>query len=227
LIIGNGLIANSFKERYNDDDKVLIFASGVSNSNEQSIDEFYREEILLKEALQSHPSSTFVYFSSCDVLNEHKRKYFIHKLNMEALVKKEAKTFNIIRLPQVVGRTTNKNTIINFLINKIRSSSEFVVWKNASRNFIGVDDVVTIVDYLIGHGIYPNKVSNVASTVQYKILEVITILESFLNKKANYTIVNSEFNLLVDVKPIAFVYSELNIDFEDSYLLKLLHKYYT
>jgi UDP-2-acetamido-2,6-beta-L-arabino-hexul-4-ose reductase len=227
LIIGNGLIANSFKERYKDDDKVLIFASGVSNSNEQSIDQFNREEILLKEALQSNPSSTFVYFSSCDVLNEQKRKYFIHKLNMEALVKKGAKTFNIIRLPQVVGSTTNKNTIINFLINKIKSSSEFIVWKNVSRNFIDVDDVVAIVDYLIGHSIYPNKVSNVASTVQYPILDVITILENFLNKKADYAIENSEFNLLVDVDPLAFVFSELNITFEGGYLLKLLHKYYT
>jgi nucleoside-diphosphate-sugar epimerase len=226
LIIGNGLIANSFKERYKDDDKVLIFASGVSNSNEQSIDEFYREEVLLKEALQSHPSSTFVYFSSCDVLNEQKRKYFIHKLNMEAIVKKEAKKFNIIRLPQVVGKTTNKNTIINFLINKISSSLEFVVWKNASRNFVGIDDLVSIVDYLITNNIYSNKVTPVASPIQYAVLDVIIILEIFLNKKAIYTIENSVFNLLIDVEPISHIFSELNIQFDEGYLLKLLNKYY-
>ena len=41
MVIGNGLIANQFKS-YNNDENILIFASGVSNSSEVNDIEFIR-----------------------------------------------------------------------------------------------------------------------------------------------------------------------------------------
>ena len=46
MIVGNGLIASSFIKHDNDD--VIIFASGVSNSLETNQDKFDREIDLLK-----------------------------------------------------------------------------------------------------------------------------------------------------------------------------------
>ena len=39
MVIGNGMIANAFKQ-YENDDEVIIFASGVSNSKENNDSEF-------------------------------------------------------------------------------------------------------------------------------------------------------------------------------------------
>ena len=34
MVIGNGSIANIFKEEFDNDNSIIIFASGVSNSSE-------------------------------------------------------------------------------------------------------------------------------------------------------------------------------------------------
>lgn len=48
MIVGNGLIAKEFLE-YSNSKNILIFASGVSNSKEERVDEFLREENLLRK----------------------------------------------------------------------------------------------------------------------------------------------------------------------------------
>ena len=50
MIIGNGLIANLFRE--NDRENVVFFASGVSNSLETEKSAFLREENLLRNTSQ-------------------------------------------------------------------------------------------------------------------------------------------------------------------------------
>ena len=42
MVIGNGLVASAFSKYKNDDD-VIIFASGVSNSSTNKKEEFERE----------------------------------------------------------------------------------------------------------------------------------------------------------------------------------------
>ena len=50
MIIGNGLLAKAFIE-YKNNDEIVIFASGVSNSLEEKQSEFKRETDLLKLAI--------------------------------------------------------------------------------------------------------------------------------------------------------------------------------
>jgi hypothetical protein len=52
MIIGNGLIAKSFKKKKNYFKNVIIFASGVSNSKNTNLKEFKREEKLVKKLLK-------------------------------------------------------------------------------------------------------------------------------------------------------------------------------
>jgi hypothetical protein len=61
LIIGNGLIASAFKKNKD----VIIFASGVSKSQEVRCAEFFRERKLLVDALQL--KKYIVYFGTCSV----------------------------------------------------------------------------------------------------------------------------------------------------------------
>lgn len=88
MIVGNGLIANSFKKSKISFEEYIIFASGVSNSQEQENQEFERE----KKNILSYKKSTkkFIYFSSIPTIldpSQKDLKYVKHKLEMEKLIK--------------------------------------------------------------------------------------------------------------------------------------------
>jgi len=63
MIVGNGMIAKKFK-KYKDKGNVLIFASGVSNSNETRCTNFSKELKMVKHALKNFNDKQFIYFSS-------------------------------------------------------------------------------------------------------------------------------------------------------------------
>ena len=54
MVIGNGMIANRFMNRYRDDSNVIIFASGVSNSSEKFEDQYIREKVLIEKYLNEY-----------------------------------------------------------------------------------------------------------------------------------------------------------------------------
>jgi nucleoside-diphosphate-sugar epimerase len=149
MIVGNGLMASVFKEEYKNRDDIVIFASGVSNSLETDIDQFYREENLLVETLNKNKDKRIVYFSSFVDLCEQKREYFQHKLYMEFLIQDSGNDFLILRLSQVVGNGGNKNTLLNFICRKLKMNEEIIVYKKAYRSLIDVDDVKRIVDIVL------------------------------------------------------------------------------
>ena len=62
MIIGNGMIANVFKENFLNED-VLIFASGVSNSREIRNSEFIKEIDLVQNSILNFPDKFFIYFA--------------------------------------------------------------------------------------------------------------------------------------------------------------------
>lgn len=148
MIVGNGMIASAFKSYFGDDPDVIVFASGVSNSRENRGEEFLREKKMLMECM-SYEKFTF-YFSTCSVNDPEllDAPYVVHKKEMETLVR-SAKDYAIFRLPQVVGKTPNPNTLTNYLYRQIMSGSNFKVWRHATRNLIDVDDVASIVSYLV------------------------------------------------------------------------------
>jgi len=53
MIIGSGMLARDFKS-YEEDEHILIFASGVSNSNETRVSEFNREQELLIDSINKN-----------------------------------------------------------------------------------------------------------------------------------------------------------------------------
>lgn len=139
MIIGNGLVANSFKKNKNFFKNTIIFASGLANSQNKNQSEFTREKKLLKKFLLT--KKKLIYFSTLDVFRKKKTAYIKHKINVENVLKKN-KNILIIRLPQLIGKSNNKYTIFNFLNFNLRINKSIRIFVNYYRNFIDVNDLV-------------------------------------------------------------------------------------
>lgn len=226
MIVGNGLVAKAFFRDYADDEEVVIFASGVSNSKESRDEAFLREKQLLMNALTAN--KFMVYFSTCSVDDPElfNSPYVIHKKKMESLVREGTQRHAIFRLPQVVGNTHNPNTLTNYLYQKIVSGSAFQVWRYAKRNLIDIDAIASISNYLIRHSLNERLTVNIASPFSISIPELVGIFETVLGKKANYTIVDAGGVYEINVEQIVDIANQLGVKFDETYIEKLIRKYY-
>lgn len=224
MIIGNGLLAQAFADRFRDDPGVIIFASGVSNSAEQGAVAFERERMLLEEAL-SLPVPRLVYFGSCSSCPAGPSEYLRHKHRMESMVATR-ETGLVLRLPQVVGRTRNPSTLTNFLHDRIHSSTPFALWSQAKRNLLDVDDLVAIATRIIETTKAGPAEHVVASRISHPIVEVVTMFEHVLGRTARYTSLPLGEALEVEANLAWAIAAELGIDLSDGYAESVIRKYY-
>jgi len=227
MVIGNGLIARSFK-KYGTYDQFLIFASGVSNSKFSTRDDFARERDMFMQTVGAHRSKTMVYFSTTSINDPDLREtpYVMHKADMEELVKAEAAHFHIFRLSNVAGVSNNPNTILNFFFFHILQGQPFELWKYSERNIIDVEDVFHICDNILGNNLFPDQVINVANEKNYTALEIVRCIETFTNKKAIFTEKEKGASFNIDLTAVRPVYQSLGIEFGSDYLAAILQKYY-
>jgi len=200
-IIGNGQLAHIFKNLVIDD--VVIFASGVSNSNCTDIQEFNKEEKLLRDALHKYKEKKFVYFSS-SALSAKKyfqNDYYKHKKRMEEIIKEESDNYYIFRIPQLFGELKRHNTLINFLYYAILEDREFNIYSEAYRYVIDIDDVRYLVEQFIENS-PPCITINLANPYRYSILELVNVFESILNKKANYKLIDKYDGYFLDLNDL-------------------------
>lgn len=225
MIIGNGLIANAFK-KYDRDD-VIFFASGVSNSLENDKMQFQREEDLIRKTISGNPHKLFVYFSSCSIYDSSKidSLYVNHKLNMEHIIASEVSNYLIARVSNAVGKGGNQNTLINYLIHSIQNQVEIKVHIDAARNQIDVFDVTQIVLSLIDSN-QLNKISNVAYLSNYSVLEIIRIVEEFLNIKGKLILEKKGQGYSIDIPDALDYFKKNNLLDREKYLQNILNKYY-
>jgi len=225
MIIGNGLIASAFKSRFGDDPSVIVFASGVSNSRESRGEEFLREKQILMECM-SYEKFT-LYFSTCSINDPEllDAPYVVHKKEMETLVR-SSQDYAIFRLPQVVGKTPNPNTLTNYLYKQIMSETHFQVWRHAMRNLIDVDDVASIVTHLIRASLANRITMNIACPFSISIPQLVNVFELVLGKKANYAFVEAGGAYSIDSSLAIEAANQIGVDFEENYIEKLIRKYY-
>lgn len=225
MLIGNGMMAKQFA-KYQHNDDVLIFASGVSNSKETLNSEFEREFNLLQETIRDYPEKHFVYFGTSSMYDPMARNspYVLHKLAMEQYVVENCKSYNIFRISQVIGRANNP-TLVNFIVNNIVYDKEFDVWERATRNLIAVDDVFKIIDYILQNKLRVNQIVNIANSENISIVNFIEIIENVMNKRALVHKVPKGFPFdKIDVSVIKPYLKELGIQFDASYYEKALFK---
>lgn len=222
MIIGKGLIASQFLEY--DQEDVVFFASGVSNSSETRKGEFLREQNLVEDTLASNPEKLFVYFSTCSIYDSSKYNslYVLHKLHIEEIIKQKAKHFLILRVSNAVGRGGNPNLLMNYLSRQILNDQELVVHQHATRNLIDVEDVKNITMKYIASK-YWNKIINIAYKENFNIPEIIEVFEQILNKKANKNIENKGEHYSIDVHELDY---EFELTSKECYLKNIIDKYY-
>ena len=225
MIIGNGLIASACSRHFGDNQNVIAFASGVSNSRENRSEAFLREKQMLIEALRR--PQMLLYFSTCSVEDPELRNtaYVVHKLEMEALVQSAA-DYSIFRLPQVVGKAPNPNTLTNFICQKILDGTHFQVWRHAKRNLIDVEDVALICSYLVQSSRANNRIVSIASPFDVSVTQLVSIFELVLGVKANYSFIEAGGTYLIDTSVAFDVARKIGLNFSDVYVERLIRKYY-
>lgn len=225
MIIGNGQLAQAFI--FKDSDDVVIFASGVPNSNCTDETQFDRERNLLLSTLQKYGGKKFVYFSSCALsASEYpQNRYYRHKREMELLIREHSNSYYIFRIPQLFGKLKEHTTIINFFYNKIMKGEPFTVYDQAYRYVIEIGDVAQLVDvYLAVSG--PGIICDLANPYRYNVIEIVQVLELLSRKKATYTIIEKYDGYVLDLSNIERFIREhhLSIPFSEGYLYERLKK---
>jgi len=225
MIVGQGLLATNFTGEFEQRMDIVIFASGVSNSQERDQSAFLREQVLLEKVLQNNKK--IVYFSTCSLYDPELEDspYVLHKRAMEALIKKTSH-YAIFRLPQVVGRTENAKTLTNFLYAKIMAGEHFDIWRHAKRNLIDVSDVALIAKYLINDNQADQQTTNIACPTSIAITDLIKTFELVLEKSAHYSLIEAGGAYPIETKLATSVAEQVGIYFDDTYIERVVRKYY-
>jgi hypothetical protein len=192
MVVGNGSIAKVFINDYQDDNSVVIFASGVSNSNEINESEFSREHTLLSKILVSYPNLKLVYFSSIySTLVDN--PYYNHKLKMENFINENFKNFIIIRLPQVISANGNKNNLINYFVDSLKNNKIISIQKSANRAIVDIQDVKNITKKIILNE--NNKILNFSHIEYVNVLDLFLSISNILNIKPKYNLIDPVFEI--------------------------------
>jgi len=167
--------------------KDIIFSSGVSNSNEQSTYPFQKELKLIQGYLKQLPKdSTFVYFSTTSIFDSAKSKnpYIVHKLSVEKLLDESGVNYLIVRLPNLVGFSTNPHTLTNFFADCIRNGRLIDLKSGAVRHLIDVEDLSTILNDIRNKFGKQKIIVNVETDNPLSVEQILEYLETTLNKRA-------------------------------------------
>lgn len=229
MIIGNGLVANAFKQ-IDSDDELIVFASGVSNSKILSELDCEREFKLLKSIIADNKENRLlVYFSTYSIDNESEKgsAYVMHKLHLEDFISKNVPYYLIIRTSNIVGKSGNSSTVFNFLFERIKKGVPFELWQNAKRNFLDVDHLALMVMELVkskpSSGVYyllnPNDIN---------VIDLVGIIEVFLDRKAIYNAIEHPNETITANKELSgILFEKLEIDKGKRYIDYLIQKYYS
>ena len=205
MILGNGLIATSLSKNLKNHTNLLIFASGVSNSKEEREEEYEREFQLLKQTINEHKDKKLIYFSSCSIDSINPSRYNEHKKFIEKYIQDNLNNYLILRLPNVIGNSTNKNQLVNYFYDCLINQIKVTVNTDCIRHLIDVDDLSKVIELLDN---IESTTLNVAFGNGVNVDEIIYILESvvgtkfknieFIQKGNDYTIDNISFLQHID-----------------------------
>lgn len=190
MIIGNGLIANAFKNSDFNHDNYVVFASGVSNSSEIKVELFNREFELIKSSMDK--DKTFIYFSTVSIFDESLQQspYIQFKKKVEKYIQKHMPSYLIIRLPILVSLSNNPFTLFNFFTRNILNNQAFLLHKYASRYLLDVDDIVPLIENEIEQK--KNNISiNMVLCESILVSEIVNILQIALGRKANFEFIDA------------------------------------
>lgn len=210
------------------DGKFLFFASGVSNSNETKLCEFLREKKLLKNTIKKNRDLTFIYFSTYSIHDKsvQNKPYTKHKLSIENFVSKYCANYYIFRLPNLVGKEGNPNTLFNFVVKKVKNKEPFTVWSKATRNLLDVEDCIELILQVLEKQ-PKNKTYDVINIENYKVIDIVKKIEKKLNINAAYKVLEIGDDIAIQNRGIYSLISDYfeNLNLKTNYIDHIINKY--
>ncbi|MEM6813964.1 MAG: NAD-dependent epimerase/dehydratase family protein [Bacteroidota bacterium] len=233
MIIGSGLIAESFKKNkmFIDtlNENCLLFASGVSNSSETEKSKFKREYDFLVNSLENNNHEKVIYFSTLSIYDPtiSSSNYIEHKLLIEEYLFSLSRKILVLRAPNIVGYGGNKKTLMNHFFSSVLNEKEIVLWRNAKRNLLAIDHLVEMTIELL-QSQYVGRI-NIGFPFSYSPHEIIHEIEYFLNKRAKVKTLNKGQDYLkrLELDKNIKYYSNFPLYGKDNYINFLLKKYYS
>lgn len=230
-IIGKGFIAKNLikinrsiiKSGY------IIYAAGISNSQIRSKNQLNREINVFRKFLKTYSCQKIIYISTADVTNnlKNKSKYVKNKITIEKIVIKNFKDYLIIRIPQIIGKSNNKKTLVNFFYNMIKSNKKIKLFEGVFRNILDIDDVVKMIEVIVLNKKVKKKIITLSNKYSLKPIQIIQFLETKLGKKANYQLFKTKkqkWQLCFNQNLKYF--KDAKIKFNRNYLARAINKYY-
>lgn len=226
MIIGNGLLANTFKN-YVDNDNIIIFASGVSNSKEINDTEFKREFELLKKTLNISKTKKLIYFSTCSVSDVSlvDSKYVKHKNKIEDFIKDNFVYYLIFRLPNIVSDNKNLNTSFNFFKNKLINDELIICDKYATRYFIDIDDLQQTLPTFIDDTEFTNQTINICFNNKETVNNFIIKMGNIINLTPKIKLIDKGVDYTIDNSIFISKLKEINYTIPEDYNNKIIKKY--
>nr|UYO79779.1 BalB5 [Streptomyces sp.] len=194
-VVGRGFLAQRLApvaERHPD---TVILAAGVSLASTTSPEAFAREAALLDDTIEACRRSgrRLLFFSTAstgmyggvagvgreDIPVTPVTPYAAHKLALEERLRASGADHLVLRLSHVVGPGQPAHQLLPTLVRQMREGV-VQVHLRASRDLIGVDDMVTAVDRLLGLDGLNGAVVNVASGAAVSVAAVVDHLERLL-----------------------------------------------
>ena len=230
-IIGKGFIAkNLFKiNSLIVDRKYTIYAAGISNSKIKSQKELNKKLNLFKKFFKKNKNKKIIYISTADVTNnlKNKSKYVKNKIKIEKLIKQKSENYLIIRLPQIIGKSKNKNTLINYFYNCIKNGKKIELLGNVKRNILDIDDVIKMIRIVLLNSKINKKIITLSNKFFIKPVEIVEVFEKKLEKKANFHIKKSKkYSWNLNYKKNIMYFRKAKINFHNRYLINAINKYY-
>lgn len=229
-IIGNGFIAKNLLkiDKFIKKSNYLIYCAGISNSKVFSRFELKRELNSFNKFSKKNYNRKLIYISTADIKNNLKKKdlYIKNKILIEKIIKRRFKKYIILRLPQIIGYSSNKNTLINYFYNNIKKNKKIIINLGVERNILDIEDVAKVLRIILFNNTN-NQVITLSNKYSVKPIEIVNIFEKKLKKKAKITYVKTtKQKWLIKNAYSLKLFNKAKVRFDKDYLLKKINKYY-
>jgi len=226
-IIDSGFIAKNFQriKKKLIKSNAILYAAGISDSKIVDKKKLIKEFSRIKSYLKNFDNKKkFIYISTFTVFDplRNKSPYIVNKMKIENFLKEKNINYLILRFPEIIGKSKNKKTLINFIYDKIKKREKFELWKNSLRNIVDIEDVVKTSEKIILNNYFKKRSINIISKHFYSAENIVKIIEVRLKKKANYRYLFLKKTKLKKFEPY---YIKNNFK-KHIYIKKIIKKYY-
>jgi NDP-hexose 4-ketoreductase len=236
-IVGNGFLARSLGPIGDRHPHVVALAAGVSWAGSTGEADFTREAALLDEVARqcSKSGRLLLFFSTAssgmygaahgpgreDEPVSPVSPYGAHKLALERQLRSSAADYLVLRLGHLTGPGQPAHQMMPTLVRQLRAG-RVSVHLRASRDLIGVADVITVIDRMLARDLRGETI-NVASGEAVPVPRIVDHLEHRLGTRARREYEDVGSHHLISIEKLRSVVPEIaELGFGPEYYRKVI-----